>query len=158
MNLFTRQINDDKHLFKTVNMYFSNSLMIPTVQETCILLKSIGNPDRIKTVINSKLSVYSGLLNSVYLECPESIPAQSIQRHISFQFRLQTTLRKHRKLVDADTPAQMKLPMGNLASRDRLTSIISQLESINSRISDHYVLKAYNYPVIEYFQKHNLLR
>lgn len=154
MNLFTRQINDDKHLFeKVVNMYFSNSLMIPTVQETCTLLKSIGNPDRIKTVINSKLSVYSGLLNSVYLECPESIPAQSIQRHISFQFRLQTTLRKHRKLVDADTPAQMKLPMGNLASRDRLTSIISQLESINSRISDHYVLKAYNYPVIEYFQE-----
>ena len=154
MNLFTRQISDDKHLFiKTINMYFSNSLMIPTVQEICILLKSIGNPYRIGTVITSKLPVHSGLLNSVYLECPESIPAQSIQRHISFQFRLQTTLRKHRKLVDTDTPAQMKLPMGNLASRDRLTSIISQLESINSRISDHDVLKAYNYPVIEYYQK-----
>lgn len=142
MSLFSKQVEDDQNLFEQLkSAFFNGNFMIPTVQETCSFIKVSKDPIRIEGIIKN----HPNILRSLYLECPELIPPQSIRKHISYQVRLETTLRKHRKLViSTATSVHFKLPPSSLLPRDRLKFIVKELELFNN---DKHGFKAYNYPV-----------
>lgn len=147
MDLFSEQVEQDRTLFEQgISAFFHGRFLIPTIQETCSLIGMANVPSRIETIITEKLA---NVLHSVYLECHESIPHQIIRKHVPFQYRLETTLRKYRKLVDQGTLIHLKIPPPSAQlPREKLNYLVKQLEVLHKK--ELHGFKAYNYPVVVY--------
>lgn len=161
--LFLKEFKTDYNLFEEFSLpFFNNFNLTPTVQETCSLIKLSKKQnkniidDLILSKVKAKNNNNNNLLQSVYIECSESIPSQSIIQNFPLQIRLQTVLRKHRKLIHVDDCALLiELPFPNQPPRDRLLRIVGELDSLNQFLestseSSFNGFKAYNYPVYEH--------
>ena len=145
--LFYEQLEADFNSFENVtSAFFQSPFTLPTVQETCALVRLARSPQIIEAIIKVKLASHPNLLQHLYLECPESIPHQVIRMNFPFQLRLQTELRKHRKIVNEENSVRIELPSQMRAPQNRIDSLAKQLEILHER--EIVGFKAYNFPVI----------